>query len=104
MIDIVIKWEVITNMAKKTTAIRARRKFGQLLEEAFYRGDEFIIERAGKPMAVLIPIQEFERWQKQREKAFAVFDEVRSRTKAKPEEVKKNVAEAIKQVRKRKNA
>ena len=92
------------DMARKTTAIKARQKFGQLLEEAYYRGDEFIIERAGKPMAVLIPIQEFERWQKQREEAFSVFDKVRSRTKAKPKEVEKNVAGAIKQVRKQKNA
>lgn len=88
-------------MTKTTTAIKARRNLGQLLEEAFYRGDEFIIERAGKPMAALIPIQEFERWQKQRKKDFALFDEVRTRAKkAKPKEVEKEVYEAITKIRK----
>jgi prevent-host-death family protein len=91
-------------MIKTTSAIKARQNFGQLLEEAYYRGDEFVIERAGKPMAVLIPIQEFERLQAQKEKDFAIFDEVRTRAKTKTEDVEKDVAEAVKQVRKRKNA
>jgi len=89
------------DMTKTTTAIKARRNLGQLLEEVFYRGDEFVIERAGKPMAVLIPIQEFERWQKQREKDFALFDEVRAKAKkAKPEKVEKEVGEALTKIRK----
>ncbi|MDP3014589.1 MAG: type II toxin-antitoxin system Phd/YefM family antitoxin [Candidatus Subteraquimicrobiales bacterium] len=88
-------------MIKITTAIMARKKFGQLLEEVFYRRDEFIIERAGKPMAVLIPIQEFEKWQKQREKDFMIFDKIRAKAKgAKIEEVEKEVTEAVVKVRK----
>ncbi len=88
-------------MTKTTTAIKARKNLGQLLEEAYYRGDEFVIERAGKPMAVLIPIQEFQKWQKQREADFALFDEVRAKAKkAKPEKVEQDVAEAITKVRK----
>ena len=88
-------------MIKTTTAIRSRKKFGQLLEEVFYRGDEFVIERAGKPMAVLIPIQEFEKWQKQREKDFMIFDKVRAKVRGvKIEEVEKEVAEAVVKVRK----
>lgn len=92
------------DMTKTTNAIKARQNLGQLLEEAYYRGDEFIIERAGKPMAALIPIQEFQRWQAQREKDFAVLDEVRGGVMATPEQVEKDVAEAIREVRKRKNA
>lgn len=88
-------------MTKTTTAIKARKNLGQLLEEAFYRGDEFIIERAGKPMAVLIPVQEFERLQKQRDKDFALFDEVRVKAgTAKPEQVERDVSEALAKTRK----
>lgn len=87
-------------MTKTTTAIKARRNLGQLLEKAFYRGDEFIIERAGKPMAVLIPIQEFKRCQKQREKDFALFDEVRAKAEAKSSQVEKDVTEALTKIRK----
>jgi len=44
-------------MEKVINAVAARRRLGQLLEEAFYRGDVFIIERAGRPMAAVIPIE-----------------------------------------------
>lgn len=89
------------DMTKTTTAIKARKNLGQLLEEAYYRGDEFVIERAGKPMAVLIPIQEFQKWQTQREADFALFDEVRAKAKkAKPEKVEQDVTQAITKVRK----
>lgn len=88
-------------MTKTTTAIKARRNLGQLLEEAFYKGDEFIIERAGKPMAVLIPVQEFENWLRQREKDFGVLDEIKAQNRQKsPENIEKDVDEAIKEVRK----
>lgn len=90
------------HMTKTTTAIKARQNLGQLLEEAYYRGDEFVIERAGKPMAALIPIQEFERIQEEREKAFAIFDKVRSKTKASSEEIEAAVDEAVEAVRKKK--
>jgi prevent-host-death family protein len=89
------------DMTKTTTAIKARQNLGQLLEEAFYRGDEFIIERAGKAMAVLVPIQEFRRWQKQRDRDFVLFDEVRAKAgKAKPEKVEREVEEALAEIRK----
>lgn len=40
-------------MRKTVSAMEARRRFGELLEDV-YRGDEVIIERNGKPMAVLV--------------------------------------------------
>jgi len=50
---------------KKINAMEARRNFGQNLEHVFYNGDQFIIERAGKPMAALVPVSLLEQWQKQ---------------------------------------
>lgn len=40
-------------------AFKARQNFGQLLEEAHYRGYRFVVERSGKPMAVVIGIDEW---------------------------------------------
>jgi prevent-host-death family protein len=48
---------------KIINAMEARRNFGQNLEQVFYNGDQFIIERAGKPMAALVPISLLEKWQ-----------------------------------------
>ena len=90
-------------MIKTINALAARKRFGQLLEEAYYRGDEIIIERAGKPMAVIISIEEFTNWQAEREQDFAFLDKIRERTKdIGAEKIEEIVDEAVKAVRKRK--
>ena len=49
---------------KKINALKARQKFGQMLEEVYYKGDRFVIERAGKPMAAVVPLWQLEELQK----------------------------------------
>ncbi len=41
---------------KRITALQARRHLGQLLEEVHYRERSYIIERAGRQMAALVPL------------------------------------------------
>jgi len=89
---------------KTINALKARRNLGQLLEEVFYKGDQFVIERAGKAMAVVISPSEYEAYKKQREQDMKVFDEIRKKNKeAELEEVERDVQEAIEAVR-RENA
>jgi prevent-host-death family protein len=45
---------------KTVTAMKARQNFGQMLEEVYYRGEQFVIERAGRPMAALIPLSKLD--------------------------------------------
>jgi hypothetical protein len=49
---------------RKINALKARQTLGTLLEEVFYRDEHFIIERAGKPMAALVPLSLLEEVQK----------------------------------------
>jgi len=35
----------------------ARRQFGTLLDEVFYKGDVVTIERKGKPLAKIVPLE-----------------------------------------------
>jgi prevent-host-death family protein len=35
-----------------------------MLEEVYYKGEQFIIERAGKPMAAVVPLSHLEELQK----------------------------------------
>ena len=51
--------------AKTINAGKARVNFGQMLDEVYYKGDHFIIERAGKPMAAVIPLWQLDEVQKQ---------------------------------------
>ena len=91
-------------MLKTINALKARRNLGQLLEEVFYKGDQFVIQRAGKPMAVVISPEEYEAYRKQRLQDMRIFDEIRKKSGGDiPEEVEKDVQEAVKAVR-RKNA
>ena len=34
------------------TALKARRNLGQILEEVYYRGSRYVIERAGRPLGI----------------------------------------------------
>ena len=87
-------------MVKKVNALKARQNLGQLLEEVYYRGDHYIIERAGKPMAAVVPVWQFEEWQQRREQFFAMIDAVHARNAEVPTEViEQEIAEAVYAVR-----
>jgi len=53
---------VATNPAPITTtpiiitASELRKSPGQFLDRVFYRGESFVVERAGKPMAMIRPV------------------------------------------------
>jgi prevent-host-death family protein len=49
---------------KTINALKARQNLGTLLEEVFYQDAQFIIERAGRPMAAVVPVWQLEEWQK----------------------------------------
>ena len=88
-------------MARTVSAIEARKGLGKLLEEVYYRGDQFVIERAGRPMAAVVPLWQLEEWQKRQERFFGAVDEVRERNEdADPEAVGREVAEAVSATRK----
>ena len=87
-------------MVKKVNALKARQHLGQLLEEVYYRGDQYIIERAGKPMAAIVPIAYLEERQKHRERLWASIEAVWARTKDVPPDIlEQEIAEALQNVR-----
>ena len=91
-------------MLKTINALKARQNLGQLLEEVFYKDNQFMIERAGKAMAVVISPAEYEIYKKQREQDMKIFDEIRKKNKgANLEEVEDDIQKVIETVR-RKNA
>ena len=87
-------------MVKKVNALRARKNLGQLLEEVYYKGDQYVIERAGRPMAAVVPVWQLEERGKRRERFFAMVDEVWRRNQGvKPEVIEQEVREAVKAAR-----
>jgi len=47
-------------MAEKVSTVDVRQRIGDLLNRVALRHDEFVIERKGKPLAALVPIERLE--------------------------------------------
>ncbi|NKB72265.1 MAG: type II toxin-antitoxin system prevent-host-death family antitoxin [Candidatus Latescibacteria bacterium] len=45
-------------MSRVIDVTTARRQFGTLLDEVYYKGDIITIERKGKPLAQIVPFRE----------------------------------------------
>ena len=85
-------------MQKIVSAIKVRRNLGELLNKSCYGGDEFIIQRAGKPIAALIPLKEFDTLVELREKSFSALDNIWEKTKG-MKLTGKDVEKIIKRIR-----
>ena len=87
-------------MKRRISAVEARKRLGEILESVYYRGDEVVIERAGKPMAVVIPAQRYEVMERSRERLFELIEKNWERNKDIPyEEIEREVQQAIEEVR-----
>jgi prevent-host-death family protein len=87
-------------MVRIVNALKARKGLGRLLEEVYYKGDQYVIERAGRPMAAVVPVWQLKEWQARRERFLGVIDELGQKTrKVKPEVIEREVAEALQAVR-----
>ncbi len=81
-------------------ALKARQNLGQLLEEVYYKDDQYVIERAGRPMAAVVPVWQLEDWKKRRSRLFGAVREVwRKNQKEKTEVIEREVEEAVSKVR-----
>lgn len=49
-------------MAKQMGVTEARVKFAELVDQVRYRGETVTLLKSGKPAAVLVPVDLYERW------------------------------------------
>jgi len=88
------------HVKRRISAVDARKRLGEILEGVYYRGDEVIIERAGKAMAVVIPTECYKALEKSRERLFELIEENWERNKDAPyEEIERDVQMAVREVR-----
>lgn len=87
-------------MKRRISAVEARKRLGEILESVYYRGDEVVIERAGRPMAVVIPAERYEAMERDRERLVGLIEKNWERNKDVPyEEIEREVQQAIEEVR-----
>lgn len=87
-------------LAKTMSAREARANFSDLLGSVFYTKEPVIVEKKGKPVAVVISTEDFQRLREQQEQSWAAVAKVQERNKDKePEEVLSDVTAEVEAVR-----
>ncbi|MFA5109812.1 MAG: type II toxin-antitoxin system Phd/YefM family antitoxin [Desulfobaccales bacterium] len=87
-------------MLKKISAMKARQNLGQLLNEVSIRGDAYIIERAGKPLAALVDMERFQQLQEDQGSALQALQKVWEKMAgADPQEIQEAIEEAVRTTR-----
>lgn len=87
-------------MLKTVSAIRVRQNLGLVMNEVALKSDEYIVERAGKPLVAIIPIEKFLSMKKEREEFFRLYDQIQGQTRpGGADEVDRDLDEAVKAAR-----
>lgn len=63
-------------MLKTVSAIKARQNLGQVMNEVALKDDEYIVERAGKPLVAIIPVERYLSLKRGREDFFRLYDKL----------------------------
>ena len=84
----------------------ARDNFSEILGRAYYKNEPTIVERRGKPMAVVISPEQYAQFQQQQKRElFKTIDEIHERNRdVDPAVIEAEVAQAVKEVRQERHA
>ena len=83
-------------LVKRMSAREARNSFSDLLGLVYYSKEAVIVEKRGRPFAVVISPDDYERLLEEREKRFAVVDEIRAKNlDVPPEEAEEDAAREV---------
>jgi len=87
-------------MLKKISAMKARQNLGQIMNEVSLKGDDYIIERAGKPLVAVVSMEKFQTLQKDKDAAMSALEQIWGKIKNEgPKSIAKTVNEAVKAAR-----
>lgn len=87
-------------MTRSVDAVVLRKNLGQYVNETYYRGGEFIIKRAGKPVAALVPLADLEQLAALRTRGFQALRALWTKNRrVVGASVARDVTEAVRSVR-----
>lgn len=81
-------------MLKTVSALKVRQNLGQVMNEVFLKDDEYIVERSGKPLVAIIPIEKYLSLTGQRRDFFRLYDALQG-TADNAASVDDDIAEAL---------
>ncbi|HEV2107693.1 MAG TPA: hypothetical protein VGR16_05475 [Thermomicrobiales bacterium] len=87
-------------MTRKTISVEeAQRDFAGMLRDVSTRGDSFVVELHGEPVAEVVPVGVSERSGQKRRELFALMDKAAANAGLSPEEADRVAEEAVTAVR-----
>jgi antitoxin (DNA-binding transcriptional repressor) of toxin-antitoxin stability system len=87
-------------MVRTVTVLGMQKNLGRLLQQVDAKGDQYVVEQAGRPIAAMVPVWQLKEWRARRDRFFAKIDAVRRRRPlATPRAIGRDVAEAIERTR-----
>jgi prevent-host-death family protein len=87
-------------MEKVTNSSALRNNLSLVLDEVQFNQDSYVIERKGRPAAVIVPLTVYDNWKRSRERFFETVKQVQEANRdADPDEVMQDVLEAQQAVR-----
>jgi len=90
-------------MVKKLPALKARQNLGQVMNEVALRGDEYIVERAGKPLVAIISMDKYRMLEKDRTSALEALNDIWDKMREEnPQVIEDTIDKAVRAVRNRK--
>ena len=87
-------------MERRLGVTEARKELARIIDDVKYKGENYVIVRRGEPAAVLVPIDVYYQWKREREELFDVIREIQAANAgADPDQVMREVLEAQQAVR-----
>jgi prevent-host-death family protein len=90
---------ITTIMEKTVGAFEIRRNLGKVLQDIAARGDKYIVERHGEPIAAVVPVEVYEQWKRSRSRLFEQMRRTQANANLSPAEADALAAEAVKAAR-----
>lgn len=83
-------------LVRRISAKEARNNFGDLIGSVYYGKEPVIVEKQGRPFAVVISPEDYERFVKDWEADFAIVDEIWAKNRdISPEEAETDVTREV---------
>ena len=86
-------------MEKTVGAFEIRRNFGKVLQGITARGDKYIVERHGEPVAAVVPVEVYEQWKRSRSRLFEQLRRAQENANLSPQEADALADEAVQAAR-----
>ena len=68
-------------MEKTIPAFEARRQFGKMIREVESKGDSYIVQRHGEPVAAVVPLRIYENAKRRRERFSEILREAQANSR-----------------------